>query len=173
MDGREEARLSIVSPHSVPHTKEAAMNKKPQSTDLRKSILLCCVLAVFSISTAAGHGGSMRDTLTSPRHAFHHEIPGDQFVPVERDGMPTSPAYRIATPGFFSVQVNVDSLGRNIVGDAANEPSIAVDPTNPNRMVIGWRQFNIITSNFRQAGYGYTTNGGTTWNIPLRSCARL
>src|SRR6202040_2109874 len=53
---------------------------------------------------------------------------------------------------FISHQVNVDANGMNIVGDAANEPSIAVDPTNGNRMVIGWRQFNSVTSNFRQAG---------------------
>ena len=56
--------------------------------------------------------------------------------------------------------------GKNITGDAANEPSIAVDPTNHNRMVIGWRQFNSVTSNFRQSGYGYTSNGGTTWTFP-------
>ena len=61
------------------------------------------------------------------------------------------------------VQVNVNSLGQDIVGDAANEPSIAVDPTNPNRMAIGWRQFDTIASNFREAGVAYTTNGGLTW----------
>ena len=33
-------------------------------------------------------------------------------------------------------------------------------------MAIGWRQFNSVTSNFRQAGYGYTSNGGTTWTFP-------
>jgi hypothetical protein len=63
-------------------------------------------------------------------------------------------------------QVNVDVLGDNIVGDAANEPSIAVDPVNPQRMAIGWRQFDTIQSNFRQAGYGYTTDGGQTWTFP-------
>jgi len=65
------------------------------------------------------------------------------------------------------VQVNVNSLGQDIVGDAANEPSIAVDPTNPNRMAIGWRQFNTITNNFRQAGVAYTTNGGQTWTASV------
>src|SRR4051812_22093109 len=65
------------------------------------------------------------------------------------------------------VQVNVNSLGQDIVGDAANEPSIVVDPTNPNRMAIGWRQFNTITSNFRQAGVAYTTNGGQTWTASV------
>ena len=32
--------------------------------------------------------------------------------------------------------------GNNIVGDAANEPSISVDPTDGNKIAIGWRQFN-------------------------------
>jgi len=67
---------------------------------------------------------------------------------------------------FTSYQVNVDSNGHNILGDAANESSIAVDPTNPNKMTIGWRQFNSVTSNFRQGGWGYTTDGGTTWTFP-------
>ncbi len=61
------------------------------------------------------------------------------------------------------VQVNVNSLGQNILGDAANEPSIAVDPNNPNRMAIGWRQFDTTASNFRTAGVAYSDNGGQTW----------
>jgi len=67
---------------------------------------------------------------------------------------------------FTSYQVNVDAQGHNILGDAANEPSIAVDPTNLSKMTIGWRQFNSVSSNFRQGGYGYTTDGGTTWTFP-------
>ena len=70
---------------------------------------------------------------------------------------------------IFTKQVNVDANGLNIVGDAANEPSIAVDPTNPNSIVIGWRQFNTISSSFRQAGNGYTTNGGQTWTFVITS----
>jgi hypothetical protein len=62
--------------------------------------------------------------------------------------------------------VNVDANGNNIVGDAANEPSISVDPTNGNKMAIGWRQFNTWTSNFRQAGWGYTTDAGVHWTFP-------
>ena len=67
---------------------------------------------------------------------------------------------------YTSYQVNVDANGNNIVGDAANEPSICVDPNNPNRMSIGWRQFNNVTSNFRQAGWGFTNNGGVNWTFP-------
>jgi hypothetical protein len=67
---------------------------------------------------------------------------------------------------FTSFQVNVNAIGRNILGDAANEPSIAVDPTNPNKMAIGWRQFDSVTSNFREAGWGYTADGGLSWTFP-------
>lgn len=77
----------------------------------------------------------------------------------------TSVAYRHFSERILTVQVNVSDSG-NILGDAANEPSIAIDLTNPSRMAIGWRQFNTITSNFRQAGYAYTTNGGFNWRFP-------
>jgi hypothetical protein len=66
---------------------------------------------------------------------------------------------------FISYQVNVDANGHNILGDAANECSISVDPTNPNKMAIGWRQFSSVLSNFRQAGWGYTTDAGLTWTF--------
>ena len=68
--------------------------------------------------------------------------------------------------GLHSAQVNVDSLGNNILGDAANEPSMMVDPNNPNHIAIGWRQFDNVASNFRQAGWAYSTNGGATWTFP-------
>ena len=61
-----------------------------------------------------------------------------------------------------SVQVNVDAAGMNILGDAANEPSIAIDPTAPNRITIGWRQFDTVSSNFRQAGVAWSNDGGRT-----------
>jgi FG-GAP-like repeat len=67
---------------------------------------------------------------------------------------------------FTSYQVNVDANSNNIVGDAANEPSICADPNNSGRMAIGWRQFDSIGSNFREAGWGYTTDGGVNWRFP-------
>ena len=103
-------------------------------------------------------------------------IAGRMTEPLEKYGMPPAPlgTYRLDTSPrmispygvFVSYQVNVDASGNNIVGDAANEPSIAVDPTNGNKVTIGWRQFNTYTSNFRQAGYGYTTDGGLHWTFP-------
>jgi len=97
---------------------------------------------------------------------FHNETPDDSYVHVSRESMEKGPAYNLRKSEFFTSQVNVDSDGNDIIGDAANETSIAIDPTNPNRIVIGWRQFNTITSNFRQAGYGYSLDGGLTWTFP-------
>jgi hypothetical protein len=78
----------------------------------------------------------------------------------------TSPRMISSLGVFTSFQVNVDANGNNILGDAANEPSISVDPTNGNKMVIAWRQFNSINSDFRQAGWGYTTDAGVHWTFP-------
>ncbi|MHC4067356.1 MAG: sialidase family protein, partial [Planctomycetota bacterium] len=94
------------------------------------------------------------------------EVPQDPYVPLPPGGRVTSPAVGWSRGGYVSVQVNVDADGNNILGDAANEPSIAVDPTSPTKMVIGWRQFDTITSNFRQAGWGYTADAGQTWTFP-------
>ena len=94
--------------------------------------------------------------------------------PLEKYNMPPAPPRKIETSPrmvsqfgvFTSFQANVDASGNNILGDAANEPSIAVDPTDGNKMMIGWRQFNSINSDFRQGGWGYTTDAGVHWTFP-------
>src|SRR6478609_2197057 len=94
--------------------------------------------------------------------------------PLEKYNMPPAPPRKIETSPrmvsqfgvFTSFQANVDANGNNILGDAANEPSISVDPTDGNKMVIAWRQFNSINSDFRQAGWGYTADAGTHWTFP-------
>jgi len=105
-------------------------------------------------------------TLRALAQPGHGEFADDPFVQVLRDDQPTTPAVAQTRNTYVSVQVNVDAAGDNIVGDAANEPSIAVDPTSPNRMAIGWRQFDTIASDFRQAGWGYATDGGRSWTFP-------
>src|SRR5215813_9360117 len=78
----------------------------------------------------------------------------------------TSPGLVSRFGPYTSYQVNVNATGNNIVGDAANEPSICVVPTDGNKMSIGWRQFDSVSSNFRQAGFAYSTNGGINWISP-------
>jgi len=75
-------------------------------------------------------------------------------------------ATTVSAPYGTSYQVNVNGAGQNIPGDAANEPSMCIDPTNRNLMAVGWRQFDSIGSSFRQAGVGYSTNGGLNWTFP-------
>ena len=94
--------------------------------------------------------------------------------PLEKYNMPPAAPRKIETSPrmispfgvFTSYQANVDADGNNILGDAANEPSISVDPTDGNKMVVAWRQFNSINSDFRQAGWGYTTDAGVHWTFP-------
>ena len=127
-------------------------------------------LATIAVTVAAGVAMMLRSGAQA-RPADDRN--GHESGPVDPPRPPTihrrtRPAIAsLLTPGLpVSVQVNVDEEGRNIVGDAANEPSIAIDPMNPDRMVIGWRQFDSIESNFREAGYAYSRDGGQTWTFP-------
>jgi hypothetical protein len=105
---------------------------------------------------------------TSPDWPLLREMPEDPPGAVRaRDRLDARSAPRDVSVGpYVSVQVNTDEFDLNIVGDAANEPSIAIDPTDPDRMVIGWRQFDTIASNFRQAGWAFSGDGGQSWTFP-------
>ncbi len=86
--------------------------------------------------------------------------------PMERPSTPPSPSpgpNLIKRGPFVSIQVNVDAQGGNKKGDAGNEPSIAIDPTNPKRIAIGWRQFDTIRSSFRKNGWSFSKDGGKSW----------
>lgn len=133
---------------------------------MKKLIQLFCILSLlFAVGTM--NSTAQKDNAKgSPKPAMHHEMISDQYAGIPVKEIKTGPAYTYETPIFFTTQVNIDASGNNIVGDAANEPSIAVDPTDPNRMVIGWRQFDNVANNFRQAGYAYTEDGGETWTFP-------
>lgn len=104
-----------------------------------------------------------------------NEKPDDPYLPNAYNNKKLAPAYRYSnharlTAGGSSIvtyQVNVDSATQqNILADAANEPNLAVNPLNQNEIVIGWRQFDNVLSNFRQAGWAYSSDGGQTWTFP-------
>lgn len=62
------------------------------------------------------------------------------------------------------VQVNLSpASGQDIMGDAGNEPTLAISPINPNSIVIGWRDFPTIQSDARKAGYAWSVDGGQTF----------
>jgi len=128
--------------------------------------LVFFLIIVFLISSNLIFPQTNEQKKDKPDPRSHHEVKDDDYVPVDRESQGRSPAYNYTMSNIITIQVNVDANGQNIVGDAANEPSIAVDPTNRNNIAIGWRQFDNVNSNFRQAGYGYSTNGGQTWTFP-------
>ena len=118
------------------------------------ALIALCSLGMASARSEAGDLEQVR----------RHEVLQGPIVRPSPVVRATSPAAIIPFGRFTSIQVNVDPSGADILGDLANEPSIAVDPTHPNRMAIGWRQFDDKNSIFREAGYGYSTNGGLTWS---------
>ncbi len=144
------------------------MNSTFTNDNLNNSIrLVLFLIIVFLISPSLIFSQTVKQKKHKPPlPTEHHEIKDDNYIPVSRVNQGRSPAYHYSMDNVFTIQVNVDANGQNIVGDAANEPSIAVDPIDHNKIVIGWRQFNTISSNFRQAGYGFTTNRGQTWTFP-------
>jgi len=128
------------------------------------------IAAVFAAGFAGGSESSleMADPEGPPAIPPALEQIGDPYI--EPDS--AAPSTKTGGPsvfehqGFYAIQVNVDADGRNIAGDAANEPSIAVNPLDGNRMAIGWRQFDNVTSNFRQAGWGWSDDRGWSWTFP-------
>ena len=115
------------------------------------ALLVLCFTPLLAVADEAG-------ATPSPL-----EQPGDPpAAPGSVEPLRKEAPGRVERGSYVSIQVNTP-LGVNLVGDAANEPSIAVDPTAPNRMVIGWRQFDMIDSNFRQAGWATSDDGGRTW----------
>lgn len=126
------------------------------------------VLLISGITILSPVFSTAQNTNIPPEEKMkmHHEVLGDSYLPNAFQGKKTSPAQTYTGSNIFTTQVNVNASGQNIVGDAANEPSIAVDASDPNRMVIGWRQFDNVSSDFRQAGWAYSTDAGHTWTFP-------
>lgn len=128
----------------------------------------CSAVLIILLATCHNAVGQSKHVQAGEgaRDTGQHEVPRFPYVPGERLEQRTGPGARIDYNGYVSVQVNVNAQGQNIIGDAANEPSIAVDPSDRRRMAIGWRQFDTIQSDFRQAGWAYTADGGKTWTFP-------
>jgi hypothetical protein len=132
---------------------------------LRVFAVLCALILCAPASAFAGIVPVDRDNpLFRQQNGLPLEYEDDPPMDLPVSGLQTTRAAASITFGpYTSYQVNVNVLGNDILGDAANEPSIAVHPFNHNLMCIGWRQFANVASNFREAGFGYTTNGGLSW----------
>jgi hypothetical protein len=131
-----------------------------------RSLSVIILVGVLTPALGAAEVPPSEPDHPAPRADRYRETPDDPFVPVPVEPRVTRPAREWRVGDRVSVQVNVAAGGANIVGDAANEPSIAVDPTDPERIAIGWRQFDTVASNFRQAGWAYSTDRGASWTFP-------
>jgi hypothetical protein len=129
------------------------------STVLTAGSLICLILLIALASASAQLAPTQKVPRNEPLEKYDNP-------PAPPRKMETSPRMISQFGVFTSYQANVDANGQNIIGDAANECVIAVDPTDGNKMTIVWRQFNDVTSNFRQGGWGYSTDGGITWTFP-------
>jgi hypothetical protein len=129
---------------------------------MKNLIFIVGVLLILSIPAHAAND-------LSQAHETWSTAEKNQPMPYLPTSKQSSDKVSVNISGFVSQQVNVNAAGQNTLNDAANEPSIAVNPLNPNQIVIGWRQFNNINSSFREAGLAYSENGGESWhnNGPL------
>jgi len=117
------------------------------------------------LSVTEGGASSPDDVVVVPQGP--HETPvAPPQAPLRSEQQRAAAVAPIVRGRFTSVQVNINGNGDDILNDAANEPSIAVDPNDRNKIAIGWRQFDTILNNFRQAGIAYSQDGGTTWTFP-------
>jgi hypothetical protein len=130
------------------------------SSRILKIRVITCLLSLYLVPLASAQ---LAPTTRVPR-----DVPLETYdnPPAAPRVMETSPRMTSQFAAFTSVQVNVNASGQNIVGDAANECSISVNPIDGSKKTIAWRQFNDVISNFRQGGWGYTSNGGATWTFP-------
>ena len=136
--------------------------KKERLTTMSYRPSATILVLLLALSTASGQ------TLAPVR-----KLPLNEPLETSKNMPPAAPRKIETSPRmisqfgvFTSFQANVDASGNNILNDAANEPAISVDPTDGNKMVIAWRQFDSIQSDFRQGGWGYTTDGGIHWTFP-------
>ncbi|MBS1716960.1 MAG: hypothetical protein JSS72_04425 [Armatimonadetes bacterium] len=120
-----------------------------------KLFILAGMLALCSVALAQGGGREKGDLNVQPLFTMPYATAVGQ------------PALTVTYGGFTARQVNVTPDQHDTVGDAAQEPAIAVNPKNPAQMAIGFIQFDSVTNAFRQAGNAWTNDGGQTWqNMP-------
>jgi len=109
------------------------------------STVLLFSLRCFGVARTSFFTGLVLLTVTalaSGQTAPHKPLPtepleeyDDPPAPFPLRGMGVSPGMVSVHDQFTSHQVNVNGSGMNITGDAANEPSIAVDPTDHIRIL--------------------------------------
>src|SRR6187551_1745589 len=104
---------------------------------MSKASIFPCLVLLSAVAIASGQI-EQPDSLPTEQPEAPPTEPLEQYdnppAPSPLWGIGVSPGMVSQEGPFTSRQVNVNAAGMNITGDAANEPSIAVDPTNGNRI---------------------------------------
>jgi hypothetical protein len=142
---------------------------------MKNKLFVTLIAAIAFLNSFSSYGQNKRMTIEEKKE-MHKETSDDPYRPNRFNNKKTSPAYKYRNSAasrqiasgttIYTTQVNVDAGGQNILFDAANETNIAMNPLNKNEIVIGWREFDDVSSAFRQAGWSYTSDGGLTWTFP-------
>src|SRR4029079_1133913 len=111
---------------------------------ISKASLFTLLLSLVLVPLASGQLAPIsRVTRSEPLEKYDNP-------PAAPRKIETSPRMISQFASFTSIQVNVNASGQNIIGDAANECALSVNPVDGSKMTVAWRQFNDVTSNFRQ-----------------------
>src|SRR2546423_2572572 len=98
---------------------------------MSKGSFFPCLVLLSAVAIASGQTEQSEPLPTEPLEQYDNPP-----APSPLWGIGVSPGMVTQEGPFISHQVNVNGSGMNITGDAANQPSITVDPTNHKRLVI-------------------------------------
>ncbi|TFB96993.1 exo-alpha-sialidase [Cryobacterium sp. HLT2-28] len=115
------------------------------ATRKRVLVVLACAIAVAGVPATAAVAGTLG---ASP--LVRASSIGSPFAGADADGPPCN-----GVPG--SAQVGTNFPGTEL------EPSVAVNPANEDNLVGGWQQDRWSDGGSNATYYGYSTNGGDTW----------
>ena len=106
---------------------------------MSKASIFSCLLSLVLVPLASGQ--------LAPTQRVPRDVPLETYdnPPAAPHVMETSPRMISQFATFTSFQVNVNASGQNIVGDAANECAISVNPIDGSKKTIAWRQFPPIS----------------------------
>jgi hypothetical protein len=79
--------------------------------------------------------------------------------------LPGPPLVKVSAPTPFALGCDGNPVGQTVYADAEAEPFIAIDPTNPQRLVGAWQQDRTAGGGARGLRTAASSDGGQTWTL--------
>jgi hypothetical protein len=125
------------------------------------SAILFIALAMASCGGGgSGSGGSGGGAIPPPTPP-----PPPQEPPV----FTTATAVRVTGPTPFSANCLAVPAGATAYANAEVESHLAIDPSNPNHLVVAWQQDRLSDGGARGLATAVSVDGGATWSTPAAS----